>query len=1053
MAGYKETFGANVDYAYGRGTRDITSQLQRRVGGLNDSSSFRMGQQIGQSTRALKEMNAELRNLKEQQANVDEGSQAWVKLEGQIRRAEKALKDFERQRRQMKFDLMEKGLGKITKGLINMNTSILTIGFDFLVNSIKRVYELQERWTKAIGGFNLRIGGMTSGLRGATQAATRWSGVIRGLTDGDIGEGIQMFADFTDAIGRVVQKGDQFEKFGLVMARGFNLGGQGAGQLAKVFQNIGNTGDSASETIKDMIKSSNAAGIPVNMLAKDILDSSVYMARFGKEAQRTFVQGAAWARKFTISMEQLKNSVEGLDMFDEAARTASKLNTTFGTMINSMDLMLSDDPAQRLEMIRQQFLAQGMTFDKLTPKQVRYLSETLKLTEDQTAAILKAENAGESYADFQEKAAKREKNELNAKQMMEKQLRATAQTMYAFGVAFDRITVAIANAIKPLLVVLGLAKDGDKKFTSFGQVMESITTTVEHFFNSLAKNDKWKDFMKELANDMKRAGAGLRDFVMDGRAADLMGDIAKGMKTFYGYVRDLAITIAPALKPLLNAFLFLSQHLDKIAIAYGAIKGLNFMRGMAAGVGGSPGMLGKVGRGAAKIGGGSIAGGAAGLMLGGTGAGLGGMVGGLFGPLGGVIGAGVGKLLEEGVKFLFGGRKKTELEVAREELDEAIKKETATREGYTAVVEMAQKRQDAEDRIRRARNDVLKSMETAASKQKDKSITLGSLEIEMLKQRSKEMTTFGKYAKDNAKTLETLAVGGKLTSEQIRKLMDSTKTYEDELSKLRDTTKQQAEVEMARLQVSRVGQQKEAGEALKALREAELKSLRAELEAEGGRMNANHESGMMGFGSIIQDLMKQGMWTPEVQKLGKLELIEFYKKNSRQQNIDKTTMKRLELGAKIDQLDLTNMKMEKDLLKTQTEFMRQQTIIQLKSFLTGSPKFMEFMKSDAMRGKGPEEIFQAYMNEHGAEVISSFGQAGFDLLREGPNLASVAASTRPVAMSRLSNIDTSAPATDFLTRPGNMSMQPMNINVNATFEVDSTKMADTFVSVPIKARN
>src|SRR5690606_3486698 len=100
------------------------------------------------------------------------------------------------------------------------------------------------------------------------------------------------------------------------------------------------------------------------------------------------IQGAAFARKFTISMNQVKSSVEGFDMFDNAAKTASKLNTAFGTMINSMDLMMEDEPIKRLEMIRQQFLAQGKTFDTLRPKQVRYLSETLKLSEDQVAALL-----------------------------------------------------------------------------------------------------------------------------------------------------------------------------------------------------------------------------------------------------------------------------------------------------------------------------------------------------------------------------------------------------------------------------------------------------------------------------------------------------------------------------------------------------------------------------------------------------------------------------------------------------------------------------------------
>ena len=781
MAGYRETFGANVDYAYQRGSRDIASSLQRGISQLTNSSSglSRIMGEARNAKRGLTDLGDQMEQLRQQIFAATDPKQIQ-RLTHEFQRVQKSAERLKKELRQMPFDALQRGLGKVTKGLISMNTSILTIGFDFLISSIKRVYELQERWTKAIGGFNLRIGGMTAGLRGAQKAATAWSSTIRGLTDGDINEGIQMFADFTDAIGRTVQKGDQFERFGIQLARGFNLGGQGSGQLTKVFENLGNTGDTAAETMKQMVKSANAAHVPVNLLAKDILDSSVYMARFGKEGQKTFVQGAAWARKFTITMEQLKNSVEGLDMFDEAARTASKLNTTFGTMINSMDLMLEDDPAKRLEMIRQQFLAQGTTFEKLTPKQRRYLSETLKLTEDQTAALLSAQKAGESYADFQAKAEKRQKDELSAKQMMEKQLRKTAQTMYAFGMAFDRVTVAIANAIKPLLQVLGLAGDGDKKFTSFGQVMESITKTVERFFNSLAKNDRWNSFMKELAKDLQRAGKALKEFVFSGGAADLVGEIARGMKSFYITVRDLAVKAVPMMKPLLNAFLFLSQHIKELAIAWAGLKVFNMAGGIGTLLGGGSGAATKGGRIKGALGQGAMMSGlgaAAGGLVGGSGGAIGGAIGGMLGPIGAAAGAAIGWSIKRLYDYF---TKNEELDEARAaaakaqaDMVLASKKQAANLETISLQQKRRAMRQSEAD-------DVLERMRKGKAE-------LDTRDIELVRERIEGLKGFGGKTDMVSKALEQLNKKGSISADTLKALSAAQadqKTKFDALSKV-----------------------------------------------------------------------------------------------------------------------------------------------------------------------------------------------------------------------------------------------------------------------------
>ncbi|HEU5118656.1 MAG TPA: DUF456 domain-containing protein [Isosphaeraceae bacterium] len=998
MAGYRETFAGNVDYAYRRGSHDIAGNLQRGISSLaNGASGFsKITGEARNAQRGIQDLSNRMGQLRNDIASATDPAQIR-RLTREFEHARKAADGLSRKLRQMPFDALQKGLGKVTKGLISMNTSILTIGFDFLIDSIKRVYELQERWTKAIGGFNMRIGGMTAGLKGAQKAATQWSSTIRGLTDGDINEGIQMFADFTDAIGRVVEKGDDFAKFGIQLARGFNLGGAGAGKLTKVFENLGNDSSSAAETIKAMVKGANAAHVPTNLLAKDILDSSTYMARFGKEGQKTFVTGAAWVRKYTISMEQLRNSVEGLDMFDEAAKTASKLNATFGTMINSMDLMMEDDPAKRLEMIRQQFLAQGTTFEKLTPKQRRYLSETLKLTEDQTAALLSSKNAGQSYADFQEKAAKKEKQELSAKQLMQKQLQATAQTMYAFGAAFDRVTLAIANAIKPLLKVLGLASDGDKKFTSFGQVMESITKTVEQFFNSLAKNDKWNDFMKELARDLQKAGAALKDFVLDGRAADLVGDIAAGMKQFYVTVRDLAVKAAPALRPLMNAFLFLSRHLKEIAIAWAGMKGFNAINGMMGG-----GLLGKIG--GSMLGRAGVAG-AAGYAIGGKGAGIGSAVGSIagsfLGPIGMVLGPIVGGFIGKGIEKLLSSKKyKTKVEQAEEELADTIKKEQATRAGYESQVESFTARQKADDVLRRSRREMLKSLEKQAMASKGKEITLTKEQAMSLSEHASELTMFAKSTAVTKQMVEALGGGSKLTATQLDALISGASDYETTLGKLRDTSEQILKQQQAQLDVSSLGTQKTVLEALQKNNAAEITSQQAYLKTRGVNFDPSKIDekleGMLDAFDDAQRYQNDSDFRSQANNTSMGPRIRAYIKDLGKMAPEER--KKLEAESIIRKKQLENVENEKKLQTLQTNFIKQQSIIQLRALEMGSGRFLEFTKAHPEL-KDPGAAFSAYLVSNKESLSGLYGQSGYDLLSQVPKFATGGVVTRPtVAM-------------------------------------------------------
>jgi hypothetical protein len=1045
VAGYKETFGANVDYAYGRGVNDLGNRLQSGMARLSGAGK-ELGAFMSQAQnarRGIKDLGNEMKSLRNDISAATDPKEVR-RLTREFENARKTAEKFRKQLIQVPFQAMEQGLKKIVSGLLSFNTSILSMSFNFLIDSIKRVYELQERWTKAIGGFNMKLGGMTKGLQGAQKAAVQWSSTIRGLTNGDINEGIQMFGEFTMAIGRTVKAGDGFSKLGLQMARGFGLGGQGAGQILKVFENIGMSADDSAEAMKTTVKAANQAGIPVNMLADDLEKSITYMARFGKEGQKTLIQGAAWARKYDIALEQLKNSVEGFDMFDDAAKSASKLNTAFGTMINSMDLMMEDDPAARLDMIRQSMLAQGMTYDKLTPKQRRYFSETMKLSEEQTAALLDSKNAGESYQDFAAKAEAKQKQELKAKEMMQKMLQKTAQTMYAFGAAFDRVTIAIGKAIRPLLEVLGLAKKSDKDFKGFGQVMEGITKTVIHFFESLAGNDKWMGFMRELGKDLQRAGSALKEFVMSGRAADMVGDIAKGMKNFYVTVRDLAIRAAPAFKPLLEILFKLSEHIKGLALAWAGMKAFNMIGGPGKLVSmlGSIGGMGKLG----KAGLGAGIGGLAGGLMGGTGAGVGGAVGGALGSLGGPIGMVIGPLLGaaigKGVEWMLKSPTvKTQLQVAQEDLVKTIKREQATRAGYEAQVASFEARQTAEDTLRKSRAEVLKGIDRQMITTKSKEVFLNKEQAKMLSEHSSELALFTRSTKVSKDMLMSLGEGSRLTKDQLKALMKGSADYETALGKLRDTSEQVLKQQQAQLEVSQLGVQKTSLEMIGKNLAAELASDKAKQATVGKFGKTAFEGDTRGPAGLIEDMI-------DLQARSGKDFQKYRDKLSAKEQTQ------LDLAMKIRKAELENTANEKKLQQLQTDFIKQQSIIQLRALEMSSGRFLEFQKTSGIKDIGA--AFEAYLKQNETSLSGLYGESGYKLLSEKPTfMARGGVVTRPTkavigeagpeAVIPLSRTNFAGGGGDSLGVGGGTTVVQLN--------VDGQKLARAVVKNAIRGRN
>jgi hypothetical protein len=739
-------------------------------------------------TRVLDDQVQKMQNIKAQGGIID---QKDIDLANQYVRSMEKLADKANKLVGLTSKLSQ-GFDKLGKGLLMLWGSAASKGINLLIDGIQRVYDLEERWAKVTGEVNQKLGKLSPGMKQFWKESRQAESAIRGL-GGELGEGTKMFAEFTQGFAKMDVKG--MAKVGVQLAQGFDMGGEAAGKFTRSLDNLGfdERKKEVSGYMKEIVVGADTAGVSVNSLAKDFAESTNFLAGFGKTGAKVLIKSTAYLKQFNISLKDTEKMMDKFDSFEDAATSVGKFNAVFGTSVNALNLMLEQDPAKRFESFRTAMLDQGKDWESLSRQERKVFAQTVDLSEDQAAALLKAADAGKSYEQFMADDAKSKKRAIDAEKMMKTQLQATAKTLYNFGAAADRITVAIANAIKPFTDLLGLTKSGDKQWKSFGQVMEYITKKIIDFFNALGKNQDFQNFMKMGAKFVKEVAVKIADFFSPNNLGRNLQKIIDGLKSFakvsaviiamwagskifsgvkggIGLVKDIA-SLTGMGKTIAGA---------KAGIS-GAISGGAGPMGGAAG--GGMGVMGKMGIGGAA---GGLAGAGIGSLFGATagggiGGGVGGAIGSIFGPIGGLIGTTLGTAIGIGVQKLLETPESKELEASMKRLSQT-----------QDMLEVS----EAQLNLQRVKNEQLKERRDRADEAMNKvikqgkkgTIQLSAEESQSLNERLKDYSNLGIQTNLSADTLRKLGdpAGGpiKLTREQLEKLKSAGDVYHQTLTAL-----------------------------------------------------------------------------------------------------------------------------------------------------------------------------------------------------------------------------------------------------------------------------
>jgi methyl-accepting chemotaxis protein len=180
--------------------------------------------------------------------------------------------------------------------------------------------------------------------------------------------------------------------------------GMTAEQQANLIHLAKQQGKSATEVQQEYAKFALGMGKRFGFSAKELGSSMAEMsadvANFGTLSTKKLAQVAVYTKKLGIETKNLQNIVNKYDNFEDAAKSASMLNQTFGMQVDVLKMLREEDPAKRLRMLQDSFAATGRSYDKLSRVERKRLADLSGLDDATARAAFSQQGLSMSYDDI-----------------------------------------------------------------------------------------------------------------------------------------------------------------------------------------------------------------------------------------------------------------------------------------------------------------------------------------------------------------------------------------------------------------------------------------------------------------------------------------------------------------------------------------------------------------------------------------------------------------------------------------------------------------------------
>lgn len=296
------------------------------------------------------------------------------------------------------------------------------------------------------------------------------------------------------------------------------------------------TGRPIEESLKDISRLAVTMGSKFNMSSKLIGRDLGYMmsnvAKFGSLTKTQMATSAVYTRALGLEIKDLEGLIDKFDDFESAATGASKLAQAFGMNVDALKMMKEQDPAKRLDMLRQSFAATGRSIESMSRQERLLLAETSGLDAGLVEAALSAKNMGKSYEDIQKESQKSGKEQKSQAEIMESLSKNIERVVQSMNVQASLIGEFVQGFAEGIAMSLGF-KDGLKGIMEGLRTMRQLGRQIGEVFATYFPGVK--DMFVSIGDTVRGLTGDLRSFTSGvGGAAGGLGDFFANFETAEG---------------------------------------------------------------------------------------------------------------------------------------------------------------------------------------------------------------------------------------------------------------------------------------------------------------------------------------------------------------------------------------------------------------------------------------------------------------------------------------------------------------------------------------
>lgn len=184
------------------------------------------------------------------------------------------------------------------------------------------------------------------------------------------------------------------------------------------------SGTSVDESLREMsnyaIQLGESFGLNAMEISRDMAEMEGDMKHFGGLTRKELGETAVYAKKLGMEVKSLAGIMDQFDNLDSAAEAAARLNQQFGMQIETMRLLKMENPAERMDYLRQSLERTGRSFESLDRRSQAYLATQVGLSQEEAALAFAQENRGLSLDQIKKKSAEAEKKQLSQAEALQK---------------------------------------------------------------------------------------------------------------------------------------------------------------------------------------------------------------------------------------------------------------------------------------------------------------------------------------------------------------------------------------------------------------------------------------------------------------------------------------------------------------------------------------------------------------------------------------------------------------------------------------------------------